>query len=274
MAWDLQDPDWLARIAAETAPPGDVHAVLSDELWGNAFSMWATDLGYGHGDYAASTLHRVWVDLAYGADGPTVYAQYVDPSAGAGLSWPEGLVERYARAANGMDGDYSGALEETRRMTTELLEPYVARFGEDVHALQSAHVSEPTPVAARQAKPDLGAVDAINQQTLKDLPEFNSDPAGATVRFYATTDVVLIGDNHPASYYDYLTAVGYTIGTIMMMRRGSTFSAGRVQVGLLEVIQAGGQSYGDVPVPSQDDIRQAVTDAVGRVSKKEVRHNK
>jgi len=60
----------------------------------------------------------------------------------------------------------------------------------------------------------------------------------------------------------------------MMMRRGTTFSPGRVQVGILEVIRAGGESYGNVPVPSQDDIRQAVTDAVGRVSNKEVRHSK
>jgi hypothetical protein len=112
---------------------------------------------------------------------------------------------------------------------------------------------------------------------LKELPEYRSEKANLTdsqVKFYATSDVVLIGDNHPASYYDYLNAVGHTVGTITMMKRGSTFSPGRMEVGILEVIQAGGESYGDVVLPSQDDIRQAVTDAVGRVSNKEVRHNK
>jgi hypothetical protein len=86
--------------------------------------------------------------------------------------------------------------------------------------------------------------------------------------------VVLIGDNHPGSAYEYLNATGHTVGTIVMMKRGGAFSAGRVEVGLLEIINPGGQSYGDLPAPSQDDIRQAVTEAIGRVSNKEVRHNK
>ena len=277
MAWQLTDQEWLTRIAAETAPPNDVPALLSDELWANAYSMWATDLGFVQGDYTASTLHRVWVDLAYGTAGETVYEQYLDPSAGSGVPWPEALLDRFARAANGMDSDYSGALDETRRVVSEMLEPYVARFCEDVHALQSENVSEPMPVPAASVKPDLGAVDAINQAVLKDLPEFRSEKANladSRVRFYATADVVLIGDDHPASYYEYLNAVGHTIGTITMMRRGSAFNPGRMEVGLLEVIRPGGESYGDQVPPSQDDIRQAVTDAVGRVSNKEVRHNK
>src|SRR5689334_20283083 len=108
MPWNLQDQEWLARIAAETAPPTDVPTLLSDELWANAFSMWATDLGFTEGDYTPSTLHRLWVDLAYGASGETIYAQYLDPSTGGG-QWPDALLDRYARAANGMDDDYSGA---------------------------------------------------------------------------------------------------------------------------------------------------------------------
>ena len=277
MAWDLTDQEWLTRIAAETAPPADVETLLSDELWANAFSMWASDLGFTHGDYRASALHRAWVDLAYGTSGETVYEQHIGPPSGTSVQWPEGLLERFARAANGMDGDYSGALDETRRVVTEMLEAYVSLFGADVHALQSANVSEPTPVATKFIKPDVGAVDRINQAVLKDLPEFRSEKANledSRVRFYATSDLVLIGDSHPASYYDYLTAVGYTIGTITMMRRGSGFNPGRVEVGILEVVKAGGESFGNVPLPSQDDIRQAVTDAVGRVSNKEVRHNK
>jgi hypothetical protein len=277
MAWELKDQEWLTRIAAETAPPNDVHALLSDELWANAFSMWATDLGFAQGDYTVSTLHRVWVDLAYGTPGESIYEQHMDPSSGSVVQWPNALSDRFARAANGMDSDYLGALEETRRVVSEMLEPYVARFCQDVHVLQSENVSEPTPVPAKSIKPDVGAVDGINQMMLKELPEFRSDKANlaeSRVNFYATPDVVLIGDSHPASYYEYLNAVGYTIGTITMMRRGSAFNPGRMEVGLLEVIRPGGQSYGDLPVPSQEDIRQAVTDAVGRVSNKEVRHNK
>ena len=277
MAWELTDQEWLTRIGAETAAPNDVQALLSDDLWANAFSMWATDLGVAQGDYTVSTLHRLWVDLAYGATGEAVYEQYVDPSSGSVVQWPDGLLDRFARGANGMDSDYMGALEETRRVVSDMLEPYVARFCQDVHDLQSENVSEPTPVPAKFITPDEGAVDAINQMVLKELPEFRSDKANmaeSQVRFYATSDLVLIGDSHPASYYEYLTARGYTVGTITMMRRGSAFSPGRMEVGLLDVIRPGGESYGDVPLPSQDDIRQVVTDAVGRVSNKEVRHNK
>jgi hypothetical protein len=274
MAWELQDEEWLARIAAETAPPEDVQSVLSAELWANAFSMWATDFGYATGDYTAGTLHRVWVDLDYGTAGETVFAQYIDPLSGTMIQWPASLVDRFARVANGMDSDYSGALGETRRVASEMLQPYVARFCADVHELQSHNVSEPTHAAT---KPDMGVVDGINQAVLKDLPEYRSDKANLTesqVRFYASPDVVLVGDSHPASYYDYLTGVGYTIGTITMMRRGSGFNPGRVEVGILEVIRAGGDSYGNLVPPDQDDIRKAVTDAIGRVSNKEVRHNK
>jgi len=274
MAWQLTDDDWLARIAAETAPPRDVPSVLSSELWANAFSMWATDQGYTTGDYTASALYRTWVDVRYGTAGETVYAQHLDPASGTPVAWPASVLERFARVANGMDSDYSGALAEAQHALEEMLQPYVDQFCADVLEIQSRNVSEPTPTAT---KPDVGVVDGINQTVLKELPEFRSEKANlieSQVRFYATPDLVLIGDSHPASYYDYLTARGYTIGTVTMMRRGSGFSPGRVEVGILEVINPGGQPLGDRVPPDQDDIRKAVTEAIGRVSNKEVRHNR
>jgi hypothetical protein len=274
MEWDLKDEDLLSRIAATSAPPSDLQAILSDELWANAFSMWATDLGFNQGDYNVGNLYHVWRDLSYGAPGETVYAQYVDPSGPSALQWPSNVVERFERVANGMDSDYSGALAELRYATIETLEPYASQFRDDIHSLQSQHVSEPTLVDVKLSPPDLGMVDGINQMELKDLPEFGKDAAGSKVKVYANTEVVLIGDNHPGSAYEYLNATGHTVGTIVMMKRGGAFSAGRVEVGLLEIINPGGQSYGDLPAPSQDDIRQAVTEAIGRVSNKEVRHNK
>lgn len=273
MAWELKDEELLSRMTATTAPPGDPQAILSDELWANAFSMWATDLGFNQGDYRASNLHQLWRDLSYGTPGETVYLQYVEPSGQSALQWSSNVVERFERVANGIDSDYSGALTELQHATLEALEPYASQFCHDVHSVQSQHVSDPTPVDVKLAPPDLGTVDRINQMELKDMPEFNKDPAGGTVRFYANTEVVLIGDNHPGSAYEYLNATGHTIGTVMMMKRGGAFSPGRVEVGLLEIINPGGQSYGDRPPPSQDDIRRAVTEAIGRVSNKEVRHN-
>lgn len=276
MAWDLKDEDLVKRIADATAPPSDLRSLLSDELWANAFSMWATDLGYQRGDYKASSLHHLWADLDYGTAGETIYAQYVQPSGAATLPWPSNLSSYFERVTNGMDSDYTNALAETRRAATEMLEPYASMFRDDIRALQSQHVGQPTPVPIKMVEPDMGTVDRINQAVLKDLPEFRSEKdnlAESKVTFYATPSVVLIGDNHAASYYEYLNAVGHTVGTITMMRRGGAFSPGRVEVGLLEVIQAGGEAYAGVP-PDQDDVRQAVTDAIGRVSNKQVKHIK
>ena len=101
----------------------------------------------------------------------------------------------------------------------------------------------------------------------------NSDPTGAVVKWYANSRVVLIGENHPASYYEYLNSTGHTVGTIIMMKRGGAFSRGRVQVGILEVLKGdGGKDTNELGLyPNQDDILQALTDAIGRVSNKEVR---
>lgn len=272
MTWDLRDEDRLCSVCAETAPPTDLETLLSEDLWASAFSAWATDLGYQQGDYTASTLHRVLIDLAYGASGETIYAQYLDPSSGSGLSWPSAVFERFERVANGMDSDYAGALAETRGAATEMLEPYASLFRDDIFQLQSQHPREPTQVETTLSQIDMSTVDGINQAALKDLPELSKDSSGSKVTFYANTELVLIGDNHPASYCEYLNDRGHTVGTIMMLRRGSAFSAGRVQVGLLDVIQPGGERQEGV-LPSQDDIRQAVTDAIGRVSNKEVRHS-
>ena len=273
MAWDLKDDDLLKRIAERTEPPSDLRAILSDEVWANAFSMWATDLGYQRGDYAASNLHRVWRDLEYNTPGETIYNQYVDPSSGSGIQWPTSVLDRFERVSNGMDSDYSGALAETRAATTEMLERYVTPFRDDIQAVQSEHVSEPTPVAINLTKPDMGTIDRVNQMALKDLPEFrNSQNLPASqVKWYATSETVLIGDNHPASYYEYLDATGHHVGTITMMKRGGAFGAGRVEVALNGLVQPGGQPHGDRPFPNPDDVLQAVTDAIGRVSNKEVK---
>ena len=274
MAWELKDEDLLKRVAAATAPPGDLQTLQSDDLWANAFSMWATDLGFQQGDYKASSLLHLWADLTYGAAGETVYAQYVEPSGGAGIQWPSSVLDRFERVANGMDSDYSGALAETRAAATEMLEPYASQFRADVQAIQSEHVSEPTPVPVREAKPDMSAVDRINQMVLKDLPEFRSDKANLSesqVKFYANTEVVLIGNNHPSSYYDYLDAHGHIVGTITMMRRGGAFSPGRMEVAVNDLVHPGGESHGDRPFPHPDDILRGVIEAIGRVSNKEVR---
>jgi hypothetical protein len=273
VAWQLTDEDMLNSVSAETAPPTDLEGLLSSDLWASVFSAWATDLGYQQGDYTASTLHRVWIDLAYSTPGETIYAQYVEPSSGSALPWPTSVFDRFERVANGMDSDYAGALAETHAAVTEMLEPYASMFRDDIFELQSQHPSEPTPIEITLSQIDMGTVDSINQAVLKDLPEFNKDPAGSRVTFYANTEVVLIGDNHPGTYYQYLYDRGHTVGTVTMMRRGSAFSAGRLEVGLVEVIQPGGGSRVGV-LPSQDEVRQAVTDAIGRVSNKEVRHNK
>jgi hypothetical protein len=279
MGWELKDEDLLNRITASTAPPNDLPTLLSDDLWANAFSMWATDLGYQKGDYNAGKLHHLWIDLDYRTPGETIYAQYVDPSGPSALQWSSGVTDRFERVANGMESDYAGALAELRGAATEMLEPHASRFREDIHEIQSTHVSEPTPVGMKLEHIDMGTVDRINQAELKDLPEYrqaalDENPGAARVKFYATSSLVLIGDNHPASYYQYLTDHGYTVGTITMMRRGGAFSRGRVEVAINDQIRPGGESYGDVPIASQDDIRQAVTDAIGRVSKKEVEHRK
>lgn len=278
MAWELKDEDLLKRIAAVTAPPTDLQGLLSDELWVNAFSMWATDLGFQRGDYKASRLYHLWVDLNYSASGETILARYVDPSGELAIEWPTSVVDRFERVANGMDSEYSGALAETRAAATEMLESYGSQFRDDVQVLQSAHVSEPTRPAINLTKPDMGAVDRINQMVLKDLPEYKSSKGTADalrasqVKFYAAGSVVLIGDNHPATYYGYLDALGHTVGTITMMRRGGAFSPGRVEVAVNDLINPGGKPLGDLVMPDQGDIRQAVTEAIGRVSNKEVQH--
>lgn len=273
MVWELKDEDLLGRVAATTAPPSSVDTLLGDELWSNVFSMWATDLGYQRGDYKASLLHHLWADLNYGTPGETIRAQYVDPNGPSALPWQTSVQERFERVANGMDSDFGGALAELRNATIEALEPYVSQFRGDILELQSQHVSEPTPVPVKMIRPDMSTVDSINQTTLKDLPEFSKNQGGSTVKFYANSSAVLIGDNHPASYYEYLKATGHTIGTVRMMKRGGAFSPGRVEVGILEVLDPDGRP--DVNelglYMSQDDIRQAVTDAIGRVSNKEVK---
>jgi hypothetical protein len=272
MAWDLRDDELLKRIADRTAPPSDLRGILSDETWVNAFSMWATDLGFQRGDYAASALYRLRVDLEHNTAGETIFSQYVDPAAGSGIQWPSSVPERFERVANGMDSDYSGALAETRAAATEMLERYVSPFRDDILQIQSENVSEPTPVPANLAKPDTGSVDRINQAVLKDLPEFRSAGDKARVKVYATTEVVLIGDDHPASYYEYLDATGHTLATITMMRRGGAFGPGKLEVAINGMVEPGGQGAGDVLLRGQDEVRQSITEAIGRVSNKEVVH--
>jgi hypothetical protein len=276
MGWKLKDDELLDRVAAATAPPGDLETLLADELWSNVFSIWATDLGFEGGDYNASRLHHLWADLSYGTAPDTIRAQYVDPGGASALPWPASVLERFERADNGMDSDYNGAVTELRHATIEALEPYASKFRDDIKGVQSEHLSQPTLVDVKLTQPDMGLVDRVNQATLKDLPEYNSDHTGATVKWFANSQVVLIGDNHPASYYQYLKATGHTEGWLMMMKRGSAFKPGRVEVGVIEVYKPDGDK--DVNKfglsPNQDDIRQAVTDAVGRVSNKEVKHNK
>lgn len=276
MVWELKDEELLDRVAATTAPPSSVETLLGDELWSNAFSMWATDLGFQRGDYKASHLHHLWADLSYGTPGETIRAQYVDENGPTALPWQTSVVERFERVANGMDSDFSGALTELRHATIEALEPYVSQFRDDILGIQSQHVSEPTPVPVKMTRPDMSTVDSINQATLKDLPEFGKDRESSTVKFYANGSAVLIGDNHPASYYEYLKATGHTIGTVRMMKRGGAFSPGRVEVGILEVLDPEGRP--DVNelglYLGVDDTRRAVTDAIGRVSNKEVKHIK
>ncbi|HET6915616.1 MAG TPA: hypothetical protein VFH56_05950 [Acidimicrobiales bacterium] len=275
MAWDLKDDDLLKRIADTTAPPSDLRTILSEELWANAFSMWATDLGYQRGDYGASNLQRVWRDLEYNTSGEQIYNQYVDPAGGSGIQWPSSVPERFERVANGMDSDYSGALAETRAATTEMLERYVTPFRDDIHEIQSANVSEPTPVAVNLTKPDMSVVDRINQAELKDLPEMRSSGANlseAQVKFYANTAAVLIGDNHAASYYEYMDTVGHTFGTVTMIKRGGAFGPGKVEVAINGAVEPGGVYLGERVLYGQDIIRDAVTEAIGRVSNKEVKH--
>ena len=90
MGWGLKDEDLIAGIAARTAPPTDVETLLSDELWSNAFSMWATDLGFSSGDYKASHLHHLWADLNHGTPGETIWANYVDANGTSALPWNPG----------------------------------------------------------------------------------------------------------------------------------------------------------------------------------------
>jgi len=274
MAWDLKDDELLKRIAERTAPPSDLRAILSDDLWANAFSMWATDLGYQRGDYAASNLHRVWADLEYNTPGETIYKQYVDPSSGSGIQWPTSVLDRFERVANGMDGDYSGALAETRAATTEMLERYVSPFRDDIQAVQSEHVSEPTTKAVNLTQPDMATVDRINQAELKDLPEYKGGQnlTASQVKFYANTGAVLIGDKHAASYYEYMDTVGHSFGTITMIKRGGAFGPGRVEVAINGAVEPGGVYPGDRVLYGQEVIRDAVTEAFGRVSNKEVKH--
>jgi hypothetical protein len=50
MTWNLKDEDLQAAITATTAPPSDPESIFKDDLWVNAFSMWATDHGFETGD--------------------------------------------------------------------------------------------------------------------------------------------------------------------------------------------------------------------------------
>lgn len=273
MVWDLKDDEWLKAIGAAPQPPNDLQTLLADDLWAGAFTMWANDLGYVQGDYAPGTLQRVLVEVGWGADGETVYAQYVDPSSGTTVQWPEALLARYARVTSGMDEDYSGALEETQRVATEMLEPYVAPFCADVHELQLDNPTEPRPLARAEFKYDLATVDRINQMELKNLGGFDKtqDWDESEIKFYARENIALIGDNHPASYYDYLNEVGYSYGRLFMKRRGKGFSAGVILASFLNVIEPGGVDPGVRALPNQPEVTEAVEQAIARVSKKEVR---
>lgn len=278
MAWELKDEHLLERVAASTAPPADIRAILADELWTNVFSMWATDRGWLDGDYIPSRLYRLSADLNYGTPGETIRARYVEPSGELAVQWPAVVLDRFERVANGMDSDYSGALTEIRNAATETLETYVSRFRDDISQIQASHVSDPkTPDRITLGQIDTSFVDRVNQAELKDLIEYKEATTKGTieksqVKFYASTELVLIGDNHSGICYDYLNMTGHSFGTITMMQKGGAFGAGRVEVAINGDVDSGGKPGGVRVLPDQGDIRKAITEAIGRVSNKEVKH--
>jgi hypothetical protein len=261
MVWNLKDDEMRDAITAATAPPRDPEAIFANDFWANAYSVWSTDRGFATGDYAASLLHRVWIDLTHGASGESIRSEYVDPASPSALPWPSSARDRFERVAAGMEDDYSGALGETRAATIEMLGPPVDAFLADVGALQAERASEPTRVELTRDRIDMGVIDATNQAALKSLPEAEGSDSFAT--FVLAGDVVLIGDDHPSPYYAYVEAKGATKGQIYMNKKGSAFSAGELRAALvsnLPISQEAGRSAED-----------ALEEAIGRVSKKKVK---
>lgn len=245
MGWNLQDQDVLNTITSGLAPPGDIESLLADDSWANIFSMWATDMGYGGGDYTASTLFALWRDYRYGTDWQTVKATYVDAGGPSAMAWPDSVIQRFDRVVNGMEDDATGAMQELWAAAIEKFDPYVQAFLADINDLQSATPSEPTTVELTLADINRDVVDSINRETLKSIDAASG--VDSFVQYWQLGDLVLLGDSHPAQYVAYVQSHGGGSGQIYMSSKGGFASRGEL------LVQGHGSYY-----EHSDDFKAAI----------------
>lgn len=226
MSWELQDDEVRKTITEGVAPPSRAEDLLENDSWAGIFSMWATDLGFKHGDYTASRIYEFWRDYRYGTDFATMREKYLAPGNPYGIEWPQNVLDRFERVDAGME-DPAGALAEMRNAAIEKLEPYLSAFGDDIHAIQSTAASEPTGIELTRDRIDQSLVDSINQDALKNAPA--AEGLDSFVEFWMRGDLLLIGENHPGAYLDFVKNGGVR-GRLYMNSKGGAFSRGEILV--------------------------------------------
>jgi hypothetical protein len=157
-----------------------------------------------------------------------VQATYVDGGGAAAMAWPASVTDRFARLAAGMEDDGSGALGELWGAAVEKFDDYVPLFLADVNELQSATPSQPTQVELTRSMIDQGIVDSINQAALKSLE--GAGGAASFIQYVQVDDLVLIGDDHPPAYTEWVMGHAGGAGQTYMNSKGGLMSRGELLV--------------------------------------------
>lgn len=228
MTWNLTDDDTLAALTSTVAPPGDLESLLGDEWWAGVLSMWSTDYGFVSGDYTPSHLFQLWTHVRYSQPWQQVEETFVDADGPMALPWPEGVKQRFARLANGMDDDPSGAMQDLWYVASEWFDGYLPFFFADIAEIQASAVSEPVAVGLTLDSIDRSMVDAINQAALKSLPD--AEGVDSFLPYWQLGDLVLLGDDHPSQYLQYVQENGGGEGQIYMNSKGGFASRGELLV--------------------------------------------
>jgi hypothetical protein len=240
----FDDRAFIEAVEEKGRPGASPWDTLYDVDWANIFARWADTEQLGVDEQGAAQAMKYY---AQGNSLRDLRGLVVDSDAPFAVQWPADVTMTLERVHNGMASEQDGK-DAIYRSASNILEPHWGRFLAFVDSVLAQSVSAPTPVATSAANLDLAVVDGINQKNLKDLP------AGGYLYFWQKGGVILLGEGHPASYYEW--AGGYETGyrgTVTMSKKGGLLDSGKVFV-------AGS--------PDED----AFDAALARFSKKKVTH--
>jgi hypothetical protein len=223
LSLNYDNDQFVQTVTYAGQPPTSAAAIMADGTWADIYLRYLDDSTGLSGDATYTNAAQFLRDIGNSAPWSHLVELYCTIGSPACLPWPTGAVEIMTDVQNGLY-DEAQARQDLAEYCWSWAEQAVPGFLQWVTSVQSAAPSEPVMQQMTVDMIDRAVVDGINQAVLK-----AAQTPGETLTYWQAGDVVLIGVDHAASYYDALQGdPGYCGGTITIKSRGSTFSAGEI----------------------------------------------